>query len=114
MRKSGRVMLKGGALAAADGTANSVGPLSIASAGGRIELGEGATLEFEDSSDKTWTAGATVTVSGLAEGAIRFGTSIEAVPRARGVFRTADGEKLRVDDDGYLTAKKLGISILIK
>ena len=114
MRKSGRVMLKGGALAAADGTANSVGPLSIASAGGRIELGEGATLEFEDSSDKTWTAGATVTVSGFAEGALRFGTSIESVPRARGVFRTADGEKLRVDDDGYLTAKKLGISILIK
>ena len=112
--KSGRVMLKGGALAAADGTSNSVGPLSIASEGGRIELGEGATLEFDDSSDKTWTAGATVTVSGFAEGAIRFGDSVAAVPRARGVFRTADGEKLRVNDDGYLTANKLGLAILIK
>ncbi|MBQ3289025.1 MAG: hypothetical protein IJH50_06405 [Kiritimatiellae bacterium] len=75
--------LKGGTLAAAAGTANSCGPLTIYAAGGAISLGEGATLTFADSSAMPWTATEKVTVYGFAEKAIRFGTSKAAVPRPR-------------------------------
>ncbi|MBQ6328710.1 MAG: hypothetical protein IJI35_06815, partial [Kiritimatiellae bacterium] len=67
--------LDGGALAAAAGTANLLGALTVGANGGGIALGDGATLSFADSSATAWTAGANVVVSGFAESAIRFGAS---------------------------------------
>ena len=54
-----------------------------------------------------------MTVYGFAEKAIRFGTSKAAVPRQR-MFKQANGEPLRVDDDGYLTADRPGMIFTIQ
>ena len=105
--------LKGGTLAAAAGTANSCGPLTIYSAGGAISLGEGATLTFADSSAMSWTATEKVTVYGFAEKAIRFGDSKASVPRPR-MFKLEDGTPLRVDDEGYLTAIPVGTLFIVQ
>ena len=91
--------LCGGALEAAAGTANACGPLAITARGGRIVLGEGATLTFADSSAETWEPEEKVTVEGFAEKSIRFA----AVPHAR-KFKLPNGATLRVGGDGYLTA----------
>ena len=105
--------LCGGTLEATDGTANVCGPLSIAARGGRIRLGAGATLTFADSSAETWEAENKVVVEGFAEKSIRFGTSGAAAPNRR-LFALADGTKLRVGDDGYLTAILPGARIFIR
>ena len=52
-------------------------------------------------------------VEGFAEKSIRFGASGAAAP-VRRMFALADGTKLRVDDDGYLTAILPGTSISIR
>ena len=107
------VCLDGGMLAAAAGTANTLGPLSIAVLGGRISLGEGATLSFADSGSETWAAAEKVAVSGFAEKAIRFGASKAAAPRSK-MFVTDGGDPLRVDKDGYLTAVMVGVVFSIR
>ena len=115
-----KFILSGGALEAADGTANSCGPLAITERCGAIRLGEGATLTFADSSAETWPTGKEnrVTVYGFREGAIRFGTSSAAVPR-RLAFKLPDsngsvGATLSVKSDGYLTAILPGTNIAIR
>jgi hypothetical protein len=106
--------LSGGTLEAADGTANSCGPLAITARGGKIKLGEGATLTFADSSAETWDAAErTVTVEGFAEGAIRFGTSGASVPKKK-LFVNETGNRLYVTDDGYITAIAPGLSIIVR
>ena len=104
------ICLDGGTLAAAAGTANTLGALSITVSGGRVSLGEGATLSFADSGSETWAAAEKVVVSGFVEKAIRFGTSKAAAPRSK-MFVTDGGDPLRVDDDGYLTATPPGMVI---
>ena len=107
------ICLDGGTLAAAAGTANTLGALSITVSGGRISLGEGATLSFADSGSETWAAAEKVVVSGFDEKAIRFGTSKAAAPRSK-MFVTDGGDPLRVDDDGYLTASMVGMIFFIR
>ena len=110
---SQKFTLAGGTLEAADGTTNNCGPLAITARGGKIKLGAGATLTFADSSAETWSPTEKVVVEGFVEGAIRFGTSGSMVPKRR-MFKLADGTKLRVGDDGYLTAILPGINISIR
>ena len=98
----------------ADGTANSLGVLTVGEAGGGITLGAGATLTFADSSAAEWTDGANVTVTGFAEKSIRFGTSETGLSdNQRSRLRTSDGKRLYIDGEGYLT-RNVGISILIR
>ena len=105
--------LNGGALAAAAGTVNSLGPLTVGENGGGIKLGEGAKLAFADSSAATWPNDAHVTVVGFARGAIKFGDSDAAVPRKR-VFYKEDGSRLYIDANGGLTDEPLGIMVILK
>ena len=102
--------LSGGTLEAADGTANSCGPLAITARGGKIKLGAGATLSFADSSAETWPKTVKVTVEGFAENAIRFSGS---VPR-RSMFKLDDVTPLYVNDDGYVTTKLPGAVFIIR
>ena len=105
--------LDGGALAAAAGTANSLGVLTVGANGGGITLGDGATLSFADSSATEWTTGANVVVSGFAEGAIRFGTSRVGLTSAqRKRFVTSDGKRLYVNRDGHLTTQPRGTVLI--
>lgn len=105
--------LDGGALAAAAGTVNSLGPLSVGENGGGIRLGEGAKLTFADSSAAAWPNNAHVTVVGFAKGAIKFGDSDAAVPRKR-MFYKEDGTRLYIASDGSLTDVPPGIMAIIK
>ena len=104
--------LAGGALEAADGTANACGPLAITDRGGAIRLGEGATLSFADSSAETWARGVRVTVYGFSEGAIRFGSGGGASTPRRNMFMLPDGTRLGVNDEGYLVP--IGMRLLVR
>ena len=107
--------LDGGSLAAAAGTANALGPLTVGAKGGGIALDEGATLSFADSSDTEWAAGANVVVSGFAEGAIRFGTTESGLTNEqRRRFVTSGGEKLFVNGGGYLTAAAPAFVLMLR
>ena len=106
--------IDGGTLAVADGTANSLGVLTVGEAGGGITLGEGATLTFADSSAADWTAGDNVTITGFAEKSIRFGTSKNGLSDdQRNRLRTSDGKRLYIDLEGYLT-RNVGIAVIIR
>ena len=107
--------LDGGALAAAAGTANSLGALTVGANGGGIALGTGATLSFADSSATEWTAGANVVLTGFAERAIRFGTSLDGLTNAqRKRFVTAEGKRLYINDNGYLTTQPRALVFVVK
>ena len=92
---------------------NACGTLTITARGGRIVLGEGATLTFADSSAVAWAAAEKVVIEGFVEKAIRFGTSGAAVPNRR-MFALADGTNLRVGDDGYITANLPGVVFSVR
>ncbi len=107
--------LDGGALAAAAGTANSLGALTVGANGGGIALGTGATLSFADSSATEWTAGANVVLTDFAEHAIRFGTSLDGLTNAqRKRFVTAEGKRLYVNSNGYLTTQPRALIFVVK
>ncbi len=107
--------LNGGALAAASGTDNSLGVLTVGENGGGITLGTGATLSFADSSDAEWTAGANVVVSGFAERAIRFGTSEDGLMNAqRRRLVTSEGKRLYINRNGYLSANAPAMVLICK
>ena len=107
--------LDGGALAAAAGTDNALGALTVGANGGGIALGAGATLSFADSSATEWTAGANVVVSSFAERAIRFGTSRDGLTNAqRKRFVTSEGKRLYINGNGYLTSQPGAFVMIIK
>jgi len=97
--------IDGGTLAAADGTSNSLGVLTVGEAGGGITLGAGATLTFADSSATTWTGTSKVFVTGFAENAIKFtgGLTDEQRRRLRMNDGTSNGKALYINSQGYLT-----------
>ena len=96
--------IDGGTLAAADGTSNDMGALTVGAAGGGIALGEGATLTFADSSAAEWTGTNKVVVTGFAERSIRIGTDADALTREqRRRLRTSDNRRLYLGYDGFLT-----------
>ena len=89
--------LNGGAFSVSNNTANAIGALTVDSRGGTIELGEGATLAFEASNGNTWSG--IVTIKGFRDGAVRFGTSAEALADAQIKMLRAekpDGKKMRL------------------
>lgn len=95
--------LAGGTLGVAANCSNGVGIVTLKADSG-IRLEEGAVLTFADQSSATdWTAGKTITITGaFRPGAIRFGTSAEALtPAQRRAFRF-EGHSLGIDANGYL------------
>ena len=101
----------------ADGTANSLGVLTVGAAGGGITLGEGATLTFADSSTAAWTGEATnrVVVTGFAEKSIRFGAAKDGLATEQRVrLRTSDNKRLYLDAEGDLTLTGPGTRLIIR
>ena len=106
--------LDGGTIAGADNTANTVGELTVAENGGMIELGEGTSLAFADSSAKTWSG--ELIIKGWREGTIRFGTSASALTEeqlARIRVEKPNGKSVHMclSSSGYLTMRGMIISI---
>ena len=109
--------IDGGTLAVGDGTANSMGVLTVGAAGGGITLGAGATLTFADSSAAEWTGAATdrVVITGFAEKSIRIGTTTNGLTDAqRRRLRTSDNKRLWLDAEGYLTTTGPGLRISVR
>ena len=82
-----------------------------------IAADKGAHISFDDSSDQTWTAGATLDVAKpLPFHAIRFGTSTNALTAAQLGQMTYGGKsgKLSLDADGYLCAPGAGTVVLLR
>jgi len=105
--------IDGGTLAVAGGTTNSVGVLTVGENGGGINLGEGATLTFADSSAAEWTGTNTVVVTGFAEKSIRFGTTNAGLTdEQRRRFRTSDNKRISIDYNGYLRIS--GFAIIVR
>ena len=105
--------IDGGTLAVTDGTANSLGVLTVGAAGGGITLGAGATLTFADSGAATWDAGERVVITGFAARSIRFGTTKSGLtPVQASRFRTSEGRSLTIGNDGYLCYR--GTTLIIR
>ena len=89
-------------------------PLEVGNRGGRIRLGEGATLSFADSSveDAEWKTN--IVIECFREGALKFGNSAGALTeRQQNFLRTSEGKKLHLLADGYVTAIH-GFEMVIK
>ena len=100
--------LSGGTFSVSNNTSNAIGALTVEARGGTIELGEGATLAFPAPSG-TWAG--TVTIKGFRENAIRFGTDLSQVDKDRYRFRTADGRRLHLMDNGYLAPYGMMVTV---
>ena len=107
--------IDGGTLAVADGTANSLGVLTVGAAGGGITLGAGATLTFADSSAATWTGDGKVFVTGFAENSIKFTGGLSDAQRTRLRMNdgTGNGKALYINAQGYLT-RIVGTRLIIR
>lgn len=95
-------------------TTNTTGELTL---GGNatITLGDGA-LAFKDSSGIVWKEGATLTVTGsddLPTRSLRFGTSASGLTRAQLKQIRYNGEKVALNDEGYLRREPKGTVITI-
>ena len=105
------VTLSGGTFAAAAGTENEIGALTVGK-DSEIVLGEGAKLAFSDSSANAWLG--TVTIRGFAEKSIRFGTSASGLTKDQvASFVTENGDKPRILNNGYLTILN-GMTVVIR
>ena len=105
------VKLSGGTFAAAAGTENEIGALTVGK-DSEIVLGEGAKLAFSDSSANAWSG--TVTIRGFAEKSIRFGTSASGLTKDQvASFVTENGDKPRILNNGYLTILN-GMTVVIR
>ena len=107
--------LNGGALAAAAGTTNAMGPISLAD-DGAIVLDEGATLTVADSSAQDWAAGKLLNVSiptnstGVLQATLKFG----GVTRAQMKKVRVNGAKAILTDDGEVVPGSLGTVVIIR
>ena len=100
----------GGTLAKASGV-QAFGTLDVLAGGGTLELGQDATMSFDDSSARSWAG--TLTVKGFRDNAIRFGTSADGLSATQQMsIRTVEGRRLHLLSNGYLAPR--GFSIVIR
>ena len=100
----------GGAVAVAAGTANTFGTLAV-SGSGEVKVEDGASVAFGDSSGETWTGRLHLTCAGEIGKRIRFGGLTDAQVRQ---IRVNDGLHATLDADGYLSAYKPGLIMMIR
>ena len=109
--------IEGGTLAAAEGTSNDVGSLTVAAAGA-ITVAEGAVLSFADSSAVTWTAGAgerVVVTADLTKNSVRFGTDANGLTDSQQrVLRNAAGKRVTLDENGWLRDGNFGAVMILR
>ena len=95
-------------------TANSTGPLTL-SGNATINLGSGS-LAFADSSGEAWASGKILAITGndsIPTQSLRFGTSKNGLTRAQLRQISYNGERVALDDDGYLRQRD-GIMLIVR
>ena len=106
--------LDGGGIATAAGTTNALGLVTL-TANGAIVLGDESELALADASGATWTAGARLNVTGdLKKSRLRFGTSASALTAAQLKCVRVNGNKAKLDDDGYVCEYVPGILLIVR
>ena len=106
--------MDGGGIATAAGTTNALGLVTL-TANGAIVLGDESELALADASGATWTAGARLNVTGdLKKSRLRFGTSASALTAAQLKCVRVNGNKAKLDDDGYVCEYVPGILLIVR
>lgn len=95
--------LVGGSLAADAGTVNELGKLAVNSDNAKLELTDGSSLSFADSSSVAWSGRLAITVPEDAVARVRFGTSSSALTAAQLSSVRMNGRYVKLDNNGYLT-----------
>ena len=111
----GALTMAGGTFAVSNNTVNAIpAVLKVSNRGGKIRLGEGATLSFADSSSQDTEWMTNIVVECFREGALRFGNSADALTeRQQNFLRTSEGRKLHLLSNGYVTAIR-GFEMVIR
>lgn len=114
--KARRFDLYGGRIGAADGTSNELGELRVETSGS-IRLGEDASLSFADTSSVSWGGKDRVLIDydgELKPGMLRFGTSKNGLTPAQLVRIRHNGNRVILDDDGYMLDMPKTFRIIVR
>lgn len=107
------IALVGGTLAAANGTTNAVGVVTLEQ-DSVVRVGENSVLSFAAVKDTAWTPGATLTVQATnRKRVLRFGTSASDIAPEQLASLVMPGCTAVVDTDGYVSFRKDGGILLI-
>ena len=108
------VQLGGGALAAAAGTSNAVGVVTVTN-NSSIVVADGAVFTFADSSAKAWAPGMTLSITGEVTGtSVRFGESSAALTGRQQRALRVNGERAMLDPNGYARPGLPGTKIFLR
>ena len=108
------VQLGGGALAAAAGTSNAVGVVTVTN-NSSIVVADGGVFTFADSSAKAWAPGMTLSITGEVTGtSVRFGESSAALTGRQQRALRVNGERARLDPQGYVRCGTAGTKLTLK
>lgn len=81
-----------------------------------VDVVQGATMSFDDSSALAWAEGATLNLTGeIGKKSIRFGTDANGLTAAQLAAILVNGKANRatIDEDGYLSVPK-GFTLILK
>ena len=110
-------VLQGGRIGAADGTSNELGVLRVEDGAGSIVLGENASLSFADTSSVVWGGKDRVLIDydgELKPGMLRFGVSKNGLTPAQLVRIRHNGNRVILNDDGYMLDMPKTFRIIIR
>ena len=108
------VQFGGGALAAAAGTSNAVGVVTVTN-NSSIVVADGAVFTFADSSAKAWAPGMTLSITGEVTGtSVRFGESSAALTGRQQRALRVNGERAMLNPLGYVRCGVPGTKFILK
>lgn len=106
--------MDGGGIATAAGTTNALGLVTL-TANSVIVVGDDSELALADAHAADWAAGTRLTVTGdLKKSRLRFGTSASALTAAQLKCIRVNGNKAKLDDDGYVCEYVPGIVLIVR
>ena len=113
------IFLRGGGLAAARNTSNTLGEVTFA-ANASISLEEGATLAFPDQSTVTWAASARLDIAIPTDadrqllGTVKFGNSQRGLTQTQLDAIRLNGKEAVLARDGRVTYRYSGLVVIVK
>lgn len=109
-------VLNGGALTAADGTANTCAALTVGANGGTIKVSDGTTLAFADSTGAEWLGPVTLTTDDdvFPEGVLKFGSDANGLTAGQVAKMRFNGKRVHLRADGAVSGKPLGLIFTVK
>ena len=109
-------VLRGGTLAAADGTENEFAALEVGEEGGTIKIGAGARLAFAAGAEAAWVGTVVIDTGSdvLPPDALRFGEDAHGLSRAQMRKLRFNGCAVHLTSAGYVTDSPTGLTIVIE